>query len=88
MTKGSITATCGHKLDRAEDGVDVRYGGYDCGAYGYEKCVAYVVFCPTCAAEAKTWPEYIASDEDERRWFSGPDNEAAKLAAAISWGFQ
>lgn len=86
--KGSITATCGHKLANADEGVDVRYGGYDCGAYGYEKVVSYVVFCPKCAEEAKKWPEYIATDEDEARWFDAPDDEAAKAIAAVSWGFQ
>jgi hypothetical protein len=86
--KGSITATCGHKLDSADAGVDVRYGGYDCGAYGYEKCVAYVVFCPACAIEAKAWPEYIADDEAEERWFATPDDEVAKAVAALSWGHQ
>jgi hypothetical protein len=78
---GSITANCGHQLADADSGIDIRYGSYDCDAVdGYRKAVVYTVYCPTCAARAKQWPEFIETDEDERRWLRSAWSHVSPLA--------
>ncbi len=66
---GSITATCGHKVDSVDDLITVIYHGEDCDAIdGFVPCVFYSVYCPTCAEEAKKWPEYLPTHEAADAW--------------------
>lgn len=67
----TTTASCGHQLAPHEDTVVVRYGASECDAIeGYSAAVAYVSFCPACAENAKSWPEYLADGVPDEWWFS------------------
>lgn len=69
--KGSITASCGHKVASMEDGADVRYGGHDCDAVdGFQPCIFYAFFCRPCAEKLKASGDLIETDEQEDAWFN------------------
>ena len=68
---GSITASCGHTLKDGEEIVPVRTGGESCDAVdGFQPCVEYHSFCPTCAELAKTRDTYLRDDVPDDWWFN------------------
>jgi len=69
--KGSVTASCGHKLADDEEGVDVMYGTDSCDAIeGFRPAVAYAHFCQKCAAEWKV-KGWLFADQAEADAYLG-----------------
>lgn len=67
----SFIGTCGHQVDKLEDLEVVRLKTEDCDPYiGFCAAVFYAMYCKRCAEEAKTWDEYLASDEEADEWLS------------------
>jgi hypothetical protein len=79
--KGSITATCGHKVESVDDLISVTFSGEECDAIdGFYPCVHYVEYCPPCAEAAKLWPEYLIDQAAiDDFWESQRDNEDGRF---------
>lgn len=61
--RGWLIASCGHKCSET---ISVRYRDEVCDAIdGFQTCVVYAAFCPACAKEAETWPEFVRPDEPD-----------------------
>lgn len=83
---GCIIATCGHKLDD-RGGVDIRYASETCDAIeGFSPCVVYSHYCPECAEQARSWPEFIADDEAEAAFWASAEVEEARRRRALKRG--
>lgn len=66
---GSITASCGHKVERSGDLVSVIYASEHCDAVdGFNPCIVYVEYCPKCAEKARAWPEWFEDNEQAEAW--------------------
>jgi hypothetical protein len=77
---GSITASCGHKVEEVEDMVDVIYSGEDCDAVtGFHPCLFYASFCPACAEDWRNKGWLFASEEEADAWLTA---ESARARAA------
>lgn len=76
VEKGSITASCGCKIENFDDGEDIRYGSEDCDPIdGFHRVVVYAFYCKPCAARARTWPEFIETEEQADAWLDGDENQ-------------
>ena len=58
-----IIASCGHSVANACDTVTVRLKSEYCQAgHGFVPSVIYGEYCPSCADNAKTDPDYLDSE--------------------------
>lgn len=72
METGTITASCGCKINHADDGEFVTTGDYDCDALeGFQPVVVTGFVCPACATDRKAWPDTLATDDAEDAWLKG-----------------
>jgi hypothetical protein len=71
--KGKIVASCGHELDRAEDGEVVISQSAVWAFDGVHRAYSSAFYCPTCAAMAKQWPEYMPNVEAADAWLKGKE---------------
>ena len=71
---GSITASCGCKVDGLDDIEHVRYRDVSCDAVdGFSNAVVYASYCKKCARRLKRQKHYIATDAEEQEWLDGDD---------------
>lgn len=69
LRRGSITASCGHKLRDDEVGVGVYYKESDCTAgEGFFDCVAYACFCEACEKEWRERGDLFANQAEADAW--------------------
>jgi hypothetical protein len=68
--RGSITASCGHRLTDEEGcGHSVMYQEWDCDAMsGYYPCVAYAQFCTKCRDDLVKQDYYLPDEEAAEKW--------------------
>ena len=67
--QGSITASCGHKLEDGDEGQSIIYGGEDCDAVrGFSPCLFYAHFCTACAEQWRKDGLLFENDAVATQW--------------------
>lgn len=71
MMIGKSYASCGCELKSGDEGVYVILSGEDCDAVdGFHPCTFHHWYCTPCAEKAKTWPEFLPSQEAADEWLT------------------
>ena len=65
---GKITASCGHEIADACDYVTVYLKTETCDSDGFHKAFISASYCSSCAAEVRTWDDFLPSREAAEKW--------------------
>lgn len=77
-----IIASCGHEATETET---VRYHSEHCDAVeGFVPCVVYAEYCSICAIKARTWPEYLPTNEAADNWLANQHTYGAGSGAVAA----